>query len=326
MSNQTRFLRVGGVFLFAISALFVVGCGDGSKPAGQSTGNLNPAAGNSATTDDSATDADSGPTASKRKKKFQSVQLGSGDDATASASPASKTGGTSEKNADAVVAALQPLQVLLGKWEGKTRQAFGGFSAVDELNWIWDFQTDRTQPGLKAKSDKSPYFKQVRVSYDPSSEKFQLTLTPREGESRQFEGSWADGGEPQEEADGKVIQRKYKLQFTELAAAGTEQWQIVLNQQENDRYLLELAKKPAAGKTFNKFDVVGTQRFGKPFAAAEADNPGPKCIISGGLGSSTVSYEGKSYPVCCSGCAAAFNEDPERWLAKFAEKEKKKDE
>jgi YHS domain-containing protein len=34
-----------------------------------------------------------------------------------------------------------------------------------------------------------------------------------------------------------------------------------------------------------------------------------------------VEYKGKSYPVCCSGCAAAFKDDPERWLAKLAEKE-----
>jgi YHS domain-containing protein len=33
-----------------------------------------------------------------------------------------------------------------------------------------------------------------------------------------------------------------------------------------------------------------------------------------------VSYQGKSYPVCCSGCAAAFNDDPERWIAKMMKK------
>lgn len=304
--------------------MFLIGCGDSSKPAGNAAGKPKPAAKGTAASDDSATGSDPAPTASKGKKKFRSVELGSGGDGTGAASSTGKNSVPSEKKADSVVAALQPLQVLLGKWEGKTRQAFKGFSAVDELNWIWDFQTDRTQPGLKAKSDKSPYFKQVRVTYDPTSEKFQMTLTPPDGEPRQFDGTWADGGEPQETSEGKIVHRSYKLVFTELADAGQEHWQIVLNQQDNDRYLLEMAKRPPAGKTFNKFDVVGTQRFGKSFAATDSDNPGPKCIISGGLGNATVSYKGKSYPVCCSGCAAAFNEDPERWLAKLAEKEKMK--
>jgi YHS domain-containing protein len=31
----------------------------------------------------------------------------------------------------------------------------------------------------------------------------------------------------------------------------------------------------------------------------------------------SVSYEGKTYPVCCSGCAAAFNDEPLRWLSKL---------
>lgn len=40
-------------------------------------------------------------------------------------------------------------------------------------------------------------------------------------------------------------------------------------------------------------------------------------MISQGLGTTQVSYKGKSYWVCCSGCKAAFEEDPEKWIAKF---------
>ncbi len=28
----------------------------------------------------------------------------------------------------------------------------------------------------------------------------------------------------------------------------------------------------------------------------------------------TVSYQGKSYPICCSGCRDEFNEDPEKYV------------
>ncbi|MBD3673017.1 MAG: TRASH domain-containing protein [Planctomycetaceae bacterium] len=47
-------------------------------------------------------------------------------------------------------------------------------------------------------------------------------------------------------------------------------------------------------------------------------------MVSGGLGTATVSFEGKTYYVCCSGCSAAFNEEPERWIAKALEEAKKK--
>lgn len=42
-----------------------------------------------------------------------------------------------------------------------------------------------------------------------------------------------------------------------------------------------------------------------------------ECIISGGLGTIQVSYQGKSYWVCCTGCKAAFEEDPESWIAEY---------
>ena len=47
-------------------------------------------------------------------------------------------------------------------------------------------------------------------------------------------------------------------------------------------------------------------------------------MISGGLGTSQVSYNGKSYWVCCSGCKAAFDEEPARWVAEFEAKQKEK--
>ena len=36
-----------------------------------------------------------------------------------------------------------------------------------------------------------------------------------------------------------------------------------------------------------------------------------------------VSYKGRDYWVCCSGCKAAFEEDPEKWIARAAERDKK---
>ncbi|MBC8117186.1 MAG: YHS domain-containing protein [Candidatus Saccharimonas sp.] len=48
-------------------------------------------------------------------------------------------------------------------------------------------------------------------------------------------------------------------------------------------------------------------------------------MISQGLGTISVSYKGKSYWVCCSGCKAAFDDEPEKWIAKFEAMQKKKE-
>ncbi|MGE5195178.1 MAG: YHS domain-containing protein [Deltaproteobacteria bacterium] len=112
--------------------------------------------------------------------------------------------------------------------------------------------------------------------------------------------------------------------LTQVSPAAGERWQVTLSQLDNNQYLMALARSPGAGKQFGQLDTVRQQRVGTSFAVADSDNPGPKCIISGGLGTMQVEYKGKSYPVCCSGCAAAFRDDPERWLAKLAEREKAK--
>jgi len=33
----------------------------------------------------------------------------------------------------------------------------------------------------------------------------------------------------------------------------------------------------------------------------------------------TVSYQGKTFPVCCSGCRDEFNENPEKYASKAAQ-------
>ena len=48
---------------------------------------------------------------------------------------------------------------------------------------------------------------------------------------------------------------------------------------------------------------------------------GIECIVSGGKGTIPVSYNGKTYYVCCSGCRDAFKDDPEKFI-KEAEKKK----
>ena len=48
-----------------------------------------------------------------------------------------------------------------------------------------------------------------------------------------------------------------------------------------------------------------------------------RAVVSGGIGTSTVSYKGETFYVCCSGCAEAFRENPEKYIAEFEAKKKK---
>ena len=85
--------------------------------------------------------------------------------------------------------------------------------------------------------------------------------------------------------------------------------------------LLLIETKTASQPSFSRVAEVGYTRKGGSFASAA--DAGPKCIVTGGRGSMTVEHNGKTYYVCCSGCKAAFLDDPAAIIAEAAERSKK---
>ncbi len=256
-----------------------------------------------------------------KKRTFKPLSLG-GDNAGASSDAMSTVMSEAEK-IDAVIDQLKPLQVLLGSWRGTTRREFDGFKAVDEHEWVWDLQSDPKQPALVMSwGGESPYVKEARMTWLADSEQYTMTITAPADEQRVFVGEFAREVEDVPGDDGK-LQRTFALRFTQTEPADAkEQFQYTFNQQENNRYLMEIDKKRGKAK-FRRYDTVSTQREGTSFALSDSDYGEKTCIISAGLGTTQVSYQGRTYWVCCSGCKAAFEEDPERWIKRAAEEKKK---
>ncbi|MBT5019243.1 MAG: hypothetical protein HON04_10915 [Planctomicrobium sp.] len=213
---------------------------------------------------------------------------------------------------------MKPVQIMLGSWNGTTQKEVGDFKALTTPAWVWDFKTNREQPAMVMTSEKSPYLKNARLSYLTDDKKFIMSATDDEGNVREFEGTFS---KPVEEfqGDDQKMHVKYQLQLKQTNGTSPRNtWQVTFNQQENHRYLVELARK--SGSNFLRFDTIATQRAGTSFAKSDLGYGERECIISGGLGTSQVSHNGKSYWVCCSGCKAAFDEDPESWIAEYQAK------
>lgn len=222
---------------------------------------------------------------------------------------------------DEVLAALKPMQILRDQWNALRQKGVASQGAAEEQVWIWDFRTNPRQPALVMSSPNGQYFRQARLTYDPSKQEFSLQVTDAEDRERNFIGDYSEPVQEIEMGDKKV-HRVYKLQLTEIEPE-KDAWRIVLNQQDNNRYLLELYRQ--RGGSFQRFDTVSAQREGTSFALSDTDYGERTCIISGGLGTMQVSYQGKSYWVCCTGCQAAFNDDPARWIAEYEAKKKSAD-
>lgn len=257
------------------------------------------------------------PAPIKPLQPFQPLNTGTTQPGTTQPGTPSATSPGTETVADdqmeQVKEQLQPLQILLGQWEGVTNKPINGSKALTEDAWVWDFQTEPTQPALVMTAGKHPYFKSARLTYLLKQKVFRLTATTAEGQEQVYEGDFSEPViDTPDEKDKK--QRTYKLKLTETAPqAGGEE--LVFNQQNNNRMLLEISRKRGTGSLL-RFDTIGISRKGTSIAQLEDDYGEKECIVSQGLGTMTVSYQGKTYYVCCSGCQAAFNEDPEKWIAK----------
>jgi len=214
--------------------------------------------------------------------------------------------------------ALQPFNLLVGAWKGsgapegtRDERAAGAWS--ETIEWIWKFKG--SDAWLAVTFEKGKYFSKGELRYTASPAKkdspkdaeprFTLTLTAPDKSSSRYVGTLKDKVLTLDRADGPA----------------DEQQRLVISLLHHNRYLYRFESRPAGTSVaFSRKYQVGATKEGVPFA----DVPkGPECIVSGGLGTIKVSYKGKDYWVCCSGCRDEFKADPEKYLKEAAAKAKK---
>ena len=201
-------------------------------------------------------------------------------------------------------AALNEYGGLVGSWRGtgQPRRGQASGSWQEAASWAWALSGDSA--ALEVGFEKGKYLKSARLRRGKGAGEFVLDATLADGSSRSFAGRKAK--------DAPLI----------LAAEGKGEGvrRVTLTIPNENRFLLLLEAEPQS-KTFARLGEVGYTRNGVAFAAGES---GPVCIVTEGRGTTQVSYQGKSYYVCCSGCKDLFNKDPAGVLAEAAERAKAK--
>jgi len=84
------------------------------------------------------------------------------------------------------------------------------------------------------------------------------------------------------------------------------------------RYTLVLDRKEPGAALFQPLVEIGLTKEGESFAAGSSTVEQPRCIVTGGAATLTVSYQGQSFPICCTGCRDECNENPEKYLKKLS--------
>ena len=174
----------------------------------------------------------------------------------------------------------------------------------ETVNWGWKFKGDDTWLTVEFKDGK--YFKSGEMRYLTAKNKYEFTLVDKADKKRVFEGD--------------LKNETLTMEYVDPESKETQQ--LVMNTvSEGVRFIYRFNRKSAGTTIYKKEFVVTGNRDGESFAAAKGK--GNICVVSGGVGTSTVSYKGETFYVCCSGCRDAFNENPEKYIKEFKAKMKK---
>jgi YHS domain-containing protein len=202
--------------------------------------------------------------------------------------------------------AFAPLNPIIGKWKGTGRtdaDRDNGFWS-EKLAIEWRFKGDDAWLDLAFTDGKHYTAGTIRRGDKPG--ELRVTLTTPDKEELTFTGKVTVG------------KQKVPVLTAEREAGGTVH-QFTLTVLHLNRFLYQVSTRPKAATGFTRQFQVGTTKDGESFAEVAK---GPECIVSGGRGTISVTYDGKTYFVCCSGCRDEFNADPEKYI-KLAKQNKK---
>jgi YHS domain-containing protein len=206
---------------------------------------------------------------------------------------------------------LAKMQALVGQWRGAGQPQRGSDkdSWIAEADWAWAFENGKA---ALVGASTGRYFKSLKLIPGKEEGTFELSAAlSDEDASITYAGKLDESDRlvltAAEPRDG--LPARISLRFV---AGG-------------DRLLMLLEKKSATSDLLTRMAEVGYTRKGSGFGKSVSQR---ECVVTGGLGTIEVLYEGKTYYVCCTGCRDYFNDNPKEVMAEYfarkeAEKQKK---
>lgn len=210
-----------------------------------------------------------------------------------------------DDKADAAKAkkALQDVGEFIGQWNLDAKPAKGQ-SWKETATWGWKFKKDDAWIELDVKDGK--VFSKGELRYLADKKQYQLTTTDKDKKADVYVGEFKRG----------------TLKFERKDAKSGDVHRLTINTLgEGVRMALTYEVQTGGKGLFAAVYKASGNKEGETFAGGTA-NKKPECVVTGGVGTTAVSYNGKTYYVCCSGCRDEFNDSPKKYVDAFEKKNK----
>lgn len=195
--------------------------------------------------------------------------------------------------------ALQEVQDFMGGWTLEGTQKVGTKTEAwkEKVEFSWNIKKRQTAINVSFAEGKGKYFSKGELTYALDKKKYVLTLEDKDKKEQVFTGDLLKSGGLKLERKDEKTGDAYRITANTLA--------------DGIRLSFKVEKQDGGKGLFaNAYTMLGNKE-GESLAGGSKK---PECIVTGGAASIAVSYQGKQYFVCCSGCRDAFNENPEKFI------------
>jgi YHS domain-containing protein len=192
---------------------------------------------------------------------------------------------------------LKKLEEFLGIWNLEGSVKAGGKETIwkEQVDWSWKFRSVEPVIKLVFGEGKGKYFAGGELTYDVAAKKYKLALVATDKTTSVYTGDLKVGVLKVERKDDKGD--VHRLAMNTLADG--IRMQVRVEKQEGGKGLFQTAFKMEGNRSGESLAGGGKKA---------------ECIVTGGAASISVSFGGKQYFVCCSGCRDAFNETPQKFI------------
>jgi hypothetical protein len=200
--------------------------------------------------------------------------------------------------------ALRRFEPLIGEWKGTTIPTANRLKGWRENHvWAWRFKAGHPV-GVSVTFNQNKVLTAARIDPGDQANSYVLSGDDAEGKPVRLEGV-AD-------ASGRAI----TFESMPNKKAGDASRLVLRILDTGNRYTLWFEQREPGATSWTRVYDTGLGRASEEIAAGDEDRK-PKCIVTGGAASLSVTVEGRTFLVCCTGCRDEVMADPQKYIAKL---------